>query len=83
MDIRRFCKFHQEIERIEGGQCNGYCDLDSEQTDCRGYIDLCGKTDSLKRYLFAQMKKEGGLKWEVRRNVPFLEDLKVSVSGKE
>ncbi|NWG03055.1 MAG: hypothetical protein HXY44_09395 [Syntrophaceae bacterium] len=79
--IRRFCKFHRNNETNQFR--TGYCDLDGEQTDCEGYIDLCGKTDSLKRYLFAQMKKEGGLKWEVRRNVPFLGNLKTSASAKE
>jgi len=77
MTIRRFCKFHRDTGTIHNGQGTGYCDLDSDPTVCDGDIDCCGKTDSLKRYLFAQMKKEGGLKWEVRRNVPFSEDRKV------
>ena len=77
MTIRRFCKFHRDGGTIHKSQGTGYCDLDNDQTVCDGDIDFCEKTDSLKRYLFAQMKKEGGLKWEVRINVPFSEGQKV------
>jgi hypothetical protein len=71
MTIRRLCKFHRDTGSIYNGQGTGYCDLDCDQTICNGDIDFCGKTDSLKRYLFAQMKKEGGLEWERKRNVLF------------
>jgi hypothetical protein len=55
----------------------GYCDLDCDETTCDGDIDSCEKPDALKTYLFAQVKKEGGLEWVRRRNVPFPESPKV------
>jgi hypothetical protein len=54
----------------------GQCDLDSDQTTCKGGLDSCQKPDILKRYFFEQIKKEGGLEWDRRRNLSFFETLK-------
>jgi hypothetical protein len=71
------CKFYRGSGRISMDPGPGYCDLDCDQTTCEGEIDFCKKPDALKTYLFAQVKREGGLEWERRRNVPFSEDQKV------
>jgi hypothetical protein len=70
MTIQRLCKFYRDIETMDHGQGIGCCDLNCDQTTCKGDIDFCQNSDMLKRYLFAQMRTEGGLKWVVRRNVP-------------
>jgi hypothetical protein len=59
------------------GKGIGYCDLDCDQTTCEGDIDFCEKPISLKTYLIEQMKREGGLEWERKRNVPFSGNQKV------
>jgi len=71
------CKFYRGCETANVGRGLGYCDLDCDQTTCAGEIDLCERPDSLKTYLFAQLKREGGLEWVRRRNVPFSESPKV------
>ncbi len=58
------------------GQGIGYCDLDSGQSTCKGALDSCQKSDILKRYYFEQMKREGDLGWEGKRNVYLFETLK-------
>jgi hypothetical protein len=73
---RDFCKLHVDSGSPDMGQCTGYCDLDCDQTTCNGGLDSCQKSDILKRYFFEQVKRDGGLEWERRRNVPFLEALK-------
>jgi hypothetical protein len=70
MTIQRLCKFYCDIETGHHDRGTGSCDLECDQTKCQGNIDFCQNPDMLKRYLFAQMKKEGGLKWVVKRNVP-------------
>lgn len=65
------CKFYRDSDTISSGRGLGYCDLDCDQSTCEGDIDFCEKPDALKIYLFAQVKKEGGLEWVRRRNVPF------------
>jgi hypothetical protein len=71
MTIQKLCKFYRDIETIrQNSKAIGCCDLDCNQTTCDGEIDFCQNPDMLKRYLFAQMGKEGGLKWVVKRNVP-------------
>jgi hypothetical protein len=70
MTIERLCKFYEDTEATHHGRDIGCCDLNCDQTTCQGDIDFCKNPDMLKRYLFAQMRKEGGLKWVVRRNVP-------------
>ncbi len=70
MTIRRLCKFYRDTETEYHGRIIESCDLDCDQAKCQGDIDFCQDPDMLKRYLFAQMKKEGGLKWVVKRNVP-------------
>ena len=73
----KHCKFYREWGTTNTDRDLGYCDLDCDQTTCEGEIDFCVKPYSLKTYLFAQLKREGGLEWVRRRNVPFLENLKV------
>jgi len=70
MTIQKLCKFYRDTETVHHSRGIGCCDLDCNQTTCEGKIDFCQNPDMLKRYLFAQMRKEGGLKWVVRRNVP-------------
>lgn len=84
MEISRLCKFYRDLCMLyrdsasdDISQGIGYCDLDCDQTTCKGIIDFCSKSDSLKRYFFEQVKREGGLEWERRRNVPFSEKVKV------
>ncbi len=76
MAFIRLCKFYRDPGTIHMGRGIGYCDLDCGQTTCEGEIDFCEKADALKIYLFEQMKKEGGLKWEVERNARFSVNLK-------
>ncbi len=71
------CKFYRDSGTTCIGRGLGYCDLDCDQTTCEGEIDFCEKPGVLKTYLFAQVKREGSLEWERRRNVPFSEDQKV------
>jgi hypothetical protein len=59
------------------GKGIGYCDLDCDQATCEGDIDFCEKPISLKTYLIEQMKREGGLEWERKRNVRFSGNQKV------
>jgi len=84
MSMPRLCKFYRDICKLyrESGSADmsqsvGYCELDCDETTCKGGIDFCQKSDSLKRYFFEEMKRGGGLEWERRRNVPFSENLKV------
>jgi len=77
MGTSKHCKFYRDCGTVNVGRGLGYCDLDCDQTTCEGEIDFCEKPDSLKTYLFAQLKREGGLEWVRRRNVPFSENRKV------
>lgn len=74
---RDFCKLYADSGSVEIGEETGYCDLDAEQTTCEGGLDSCQKSDILKRYFFEQIKREGGLEWENRRNVSFFENFKI------
>ncbi len=83
MAIPRLCRFYRDLCKLymdsgspEIDQGISYCDLDSDQTTCMGGLDSCQKSDILKRYYFEQIKREGGLEWEKRRNVSFFENLK-------
>ena len=73
---RDFCKLYADVGCTNMGQGIGYCDLDCDETSCKGGLDSCQKSDSLKRYFFEQIKRDGGLEWERRRNVSFSEDMK-------
>ena len=77
MSISRACKFYRDSGTINMGKGIGYCDLDCDQTTCEGDIDFCEKPISLKTYLIEQMKREGGLEWERKRNVRFSGNQKV------
>ncbi len=66
MAMLRICKFYKDNGSLNMGQGLGYCDLDCDQTTCSGDIDSCPRTDSLKRYFFEQIRKEGGGEWERR-----------------
>lgn len=77
MATPKLCRFYRDSETIATDRGLGYCDLDCNQATCEGDIDCCEKSDVLKIYLFAQLKKEGGLEWVRRRNVPFSEGPKV------
>jgi hypothetical protein len=83
MAILRLCRFYRDLCKLYAdpgssdiGQNTGYCDLDSDRTTCNGGLDSCQKSDILKRYFFEQIKREGGLEWEKRRNLSFFENLK-------
>jgi hypothetical protein len=76
MGTPRQCKFYQDPENIHIDGGIGYCDLDSDQATCEGCIDICEKSIALKTYLFEQIKREGGLEWERKRNIPFSTNLK-------
>jgi len=73
---RDFCKLYADSGSTDMGQGIGHCDLDCDQTTCKGGLDSCQKSDILKRYYFEQIKREGGLEWERGRNVFFMETLK-------
>ena len=83
MAISRLCKFYRDLCRLyaESGSVEmeretGYCDLDCNQTTCKGWLDSCQKSDVLKRYYFEEIRREGGFEWDKRKNVSFLENLK-------
>jgi hypothetical protein len=83
MATPRLCKFYRDICKLyvdsgstDTAQSFGYCDLDSDQTTCRGGLDACQKSDTLKRYYFEEIKREGGLEWERKRNLVFSQDMK-------
>jgi len=73
---RDFCRLYVDSESSDMDKDIGQCDLDCGQTTCKGALDSCQKSDILKRYYFEQIKKEGGLEWDRRRNVSFFESLK-------
>lgn len=73
---RDFCQLYVDVGCADTGQGIGYCDLDCDKTTCKGGLDCCQKSDSLKRYFFEQIKREGGLEWERKRNVLFSEAVK-------
>lgn len=73
---RDFCKLYADSESSHMDKGIGRCDLDCDQTTCKGGLDSCQKSDILKRYYFEQIKREGGLEWERKRNVFFFENLK-------
>jgi hypothetical protein len=75
MVVPRLCKFYKDAESLDTHQGISFCDLDSDQTTCTGDIDSCPKSDSLKRYFFEQIRREGGWEWERRRS-SFSEDPK-------
>ncbi len=77
MSISRQCKFYRDLGNLNMGRGLGYCDLDCDQTMCDGDIDFCRAPISLRTYFFEQVKRDGGLEWEVsRRNVHFSENRK-------
>ena len=76
MPISRLCKFYRGSGTLSMGRGIGYCDLDCDQTTCDGDIDFCQKPVSLKTYFLEQVKREGGLQWERRRNVHSSENQK-------
>ncbi len=73
---RDFCKLYVDSGSSEMDKETGHCDLDCDQTTCNGGLDSCQKSDILKRYYFEQIKREGGLEGERRRNVFFFENSK-------
>ncbi len=77
MAIYRICKFYRDSGTIHMGKGVGYCDLVCAQAACEGDIDFCEKLISLKTYLIEQIKREGGLEWERKRNVHFSGNQKV------
>ncbi len=83
MEVTRVCRFYRDLCKlyVESGRSDmdkdtGHCDLDCDRTTCNGGLDFCQKSDILKRYYFEQIKREGGLEWERRRNVFFFENPK-------
>jgi hypothetical protein len=72
----KLCKFYGDPSSLNGGEGLGYCELDCVQTACAGEIDSCTKSDSLKRYFFEQIRKNGGFEWERRIDILFSEDPK-------
>jgi hypothetical protein len=77
MSFERQCPFYRDSETLNIGRRIGYCDLDCDRTTCDGDIHFCEKPDALKKYLMEQKRKEGGMGWEKRRNVPFSENQRV------
>ena len=72
MSTSRQCKFYRDLDTLSMGRRLGYCDLDCDHATCDGDIDFCEKPTSLRTYFFEQVKREGGLAWEIRRkNVNF------------
>ena len=72
VSISRQCKFYRDLDTLRMGRRLGYCDLDCDHATCDGDIDFCEKPASLRTYFFEQVKREGGLAWEIRRkNVNF------------
>jgi len=77
MSISKQCKFYRGSGAMSMGRGLGYCDLDCDQTTCDGDIDLCEKPVSLRTYFFEQVKRGGGLAWEItRKKVHLSENLK-------
>ena len=83
MEVPRLCRFYRDICKLyaDAGSSDidtgiGQCDLDCDQTNCKGRLDSCQKSDILKRYYFEQIKSEGGLEGERRRNIFFFENTK-------
>ncbi len=72
----RLCKFFKDSASPNTGERIGYCELDCDQTTCAGDIDSCTKPDSLKRYFFEEIRREGGFEWERRIDTLFSEDPK-------
>lgn len=77
MTTNGLCRFYRDLGKVQMGRSLGYCDLDGDRTTCEGNIDFCEKPGALKIYLFEQLKKEGGLKWTVRRDALFTGSQKV------
>lgn len=77
MPISRPCLFYRDSESLNLGRGIGYCDLDCDRTTCDGDIHFCEKPEILKKYLMEQKRREGGMGWEKRRNVPFSENQRV------
>ena len=77
MPISRPCSFYRDSESLNLGRGIGYCDLDCDRTTCDGDIHFCEKPEILKKYLMEQKRREGGMGWEKRRNVPFSENQRV------
>jgi len=71
MAVVRRCKFYRNAGSPNTDQEGSYCDLECNQTTCAGNIDSCPKSDSLKKYFFEQIRKEGGFEWERRMNTLF------------
>ena len=68
----RQCKFYRGSGTLSMDQGIGYCDLDCNQTTCDGDIDFCQNSSSLRTYFFEQVKRDGGLAWQIgRENVHF------------
>ena len=76
MAVRKVCKFYRDTKSLHTGEGISFCDLDCDQTTCAGDIDSCPKSDSLKRYFFEQIRKEGGFEWERRMSTLFSGDPK-------
>jgi len=70
--ISRLCKFYRSPDTLDVGRDIGYCDLDCDQTTCDGDLDSCQNPLSLKTYLLEQVKRDGRLEWNRRKNVHFL-----------
>ncbi len=76
MSKLRLCKFYGDPASPKAGDEMGYCELDCVETVCAGDIDSCPKSNSLKRYFFEQIRKNGGFEWERRIDILFSEDPK-------
>ncbi len=75
MATAQLCKFYKDEADPNAADDTGYCDLDCDQTTCAGEIDSCPKSDSLKRYFFEQIRREGGFEWKRRMNTYISKDL--------
>ena len=51
------CPLFRRPESLSFGKGVGYCDMDSNSTNCDADITLCEKTDALKQYLQRKLSK--------------------------
>ncbi len=63
MSLFKKCNFYREDGTSKGSGIKGYCDLDQSWVVCGGDIQACKKLSLLKKYLYEEKRKEGGVKW--------------------
>ncbi len=54
------CRLFQTYENLQPGKKDSYCELAGVQTSCKGNIEYCERSDTIREYVLQQIEKRKG-----------------------